>query len=197
MKHFFLSLLLAVSCFCVSCGSSEEKDVQAYLDEITRLYQEAGGDTKAVDAVWAKGLAAYPDSIPLLQSRANMVCSRGMLAECRADSQRLLKLKPDMIEFRMMLCLLDDYERVCGQSCQPCYQKVADMYAARAATLPPERAVMDKANRVAALLLAGLPEAQAEKSAFLASLPESEAKMQREILDYISRERILSDMFRR
>jgi hypothetical protein len=194
MKLFVACLLFAVT-FIIVC-ENKKKTVQEYLDETFHIYQERYEDTAAIDELLTKGLITYPNSISLLQSRANLYCNRGMLSECRADAHRLLELKPSLAEAKMMLCMLDEFEGVSSQIYEICYREVANVYAAHISISSPELEIENQFNYVVALLMARHPDAEQEKVAFLskvASKPQS--WIYYGVLDDFNRECILHDVF--
>lgn len=194
-KFPYAFCLLLTALLLPSC-SGEKKDVQAYLDEAFRLFQERHEDTAAIAGLLSKGLAEHPDSLPLLQSRASLYCNRGMPQECRADARRMLELKPDHTEARMMLCLLDEFEDVAGRNDHACYQGVADIYAARPPAASPEAETANTLNYVFALLMARNPDAEKEKNAFLEKMgSDPNAELYRSILNDFDRQRIFREVF--
>jgi hypothetical protein len=187
---------LTVAVFFFAACENREKTVQEYLEETFRLYQERHEDTAAIAGLLTKGLTAYPDSLPLLQSRGNLYCSRGMLSECRADTRRVLELKPDFIEAKMMLCMLDEFEEVAGQSYETCYREVVNAYAALPSPSSPEWEIANKFNYVFALLMARHPDAEQEKAAFLIKTDsEPQSWIYHGTLDDFNRELILRGAF--
>lgn len=189
--------ILFVSLLLMSCGTTDDKgDIQSYLDETLRLYQEHNEDTAAIAKVLTDGLAAYPENIPLLQSRASLYCSRTMLKECRADIQHLLRLKPDLAEPQMALCMLDELEGMDSKFYESCYLKAADMFAARLSTSSSDAETGNKMNHVFALLMARHPDAEKEKAAFLSNVAtDPQARIYHGILDDFNRERFLREAF--
>ncbi|MDR2819948.1 MAG: hypothetical protein LBB60_05410 [Desulfovibrio sp.] len=194
MKPSVAGLLFAII-FFVGCENQEKKE-QAYLEETFRLYQERHEDTAAIAGLLTKGLLAYPNSFPLLQARANLYCSRRMLSECRADTHQLLELKPSLIEAKMMLCMLDEFEGVARQIDETCYREVATIYAALPSTSSPDLEIGNKFNYVVALLMARHPNAEQEKAAFLSKVAsEPQAWIYHGVLDDFNRERMLREVF--
>lgn len=190
---FILFIIILIT----SCGSTDDKDdIQSYLDEASRLYQERNEDTAAISALLTKGLAKHPDSMPLLQSRANLYCSRGMLQECRADTQRLLELKPNLIEARMMLCMLDEFEGVDEMEYGACYHEVVNIMVTQPKRSSSDKEISDQFNYVFALLMANSPDAEKEKTAFLSRVEsEPQAGIYQGVLTDFNRKRALRDVF--
>ena len=193
-----LPLALAVPAYS---GNQEAKDVQAHLDAALRVYLEQPENIPSVIEPLNKGLAAYPDSIRLLQFRANFHCNGGMLAECRADNARVLELQPAQAEAFMMLCMLDEVEGAERQVYEACYLKAAELFAARSA---PSRGwdgdleISYKFNYVFALLLARHPDAEKEKAELLSRAAASHPSILvyiSEMLNEFDRERILREVF--
>ena len=189
--------ILFVSILLISCGTANDKnDVQSYLDATFRLYQERFDDTAAIAELLTKGLTEHPESIPLLQSRADLYCSRGILKECRADTQHLLKLRPNLIEARMMLCMLDEFEGKGEKVYGACYREVVDLYTTRPQSSSPEKEISDKFSFIFALLMADSPDAEKEKEAFLSRVKsEPQAWIFQGILEDFNRERALREVF--
>ena len=184
-----LACLLFGAIFLLSCERQEEKSVQSYLDATFQLYQEQGEDTTAIAKELTRGLTAYPDSVPLLLSRASLYCGRGMLSECRTDLQRLLKIQPTIIEARMTLCMLDEFEGTDKNTSENCYSEVVRQYAALPSAPSPELEVANSLNYVFALLMARHPDAEKEKSALLTRLgSEPQAHLYFEILNDFDRD---------
>lgn len=195
MKKNILYIIFA-TILLISCGREDENDVQSYMDATFRLYQERFDDTSAIEELLTKGLTKYPESIPLLQSRGDLYCSRGMLKECRADTERLLKLRPSLIEARMMLCMLDEFEGKDEEACGECYREVVGLYAARPQSSSPDKEISDKFSYVFALLMAKSPDAEKEKTALLSRVKsEPHAWIFQGILDDFNRERALREVF--
>lgn len=196
MKKNTICILFA-SILLISCETSDDKnDVQSYLDATFRLYQERFDDTSAIAELLTKGLAEHPDNIQLLQSRAELYCSRGVLKECRADTQRLLQLKPKLIEARMMLCMLDEFEGKDETVYGACYREVVDLYTTRLQSSSPEKEIPDKFSFIFALLMADSPDAEKEKAAFLSRVKsEPQAWIFQGILEDFNRERALREVF--
>lgn len=195
MKTPFIGMLIVVLFFS-ACGDQKEQEIRAYLEEAFYLFHKKEENAAAIAELLTKGLTAYPDSIPLLQSRANLYCSLGMSSECREDILRLLALKPDLAEARMMLCLLDEFEGTDEQNSKACYQEAAEMFAARSPASSPEVKIGNECNYVFALLMARHPDAEKEKSAFLSRIePESTGWMYHEMLHDFDRERALREVF--
>ena len=188
--------ILFITFLLMSCGTADDTDdVQSYLDATTRLYQEKNEDTAAIAELLTKGLNNHPDSLPLLQSRANLYCSRGKLFECRADTQRLLELRPNLAEARMMLCMLDEFEGADEKSCEVCYSAVAELLSALPQPDSPEKEISNKFNYVFALLMANSPEAETEKSVFLSRVAsEPQARMFQGLLENFNRKRALREI---
>jgi hypothetical protein len=192
MNRYFAFLLLCLA-LCASCEN--KKAAQAYLDEVSQLYQERFDDTQALVALLSEGLSAYPDNIPLLESRTHLYCSRGMLPECRADVLRLLDQTSGRAEVRMMLCMLDEYEGGDWETYEACYREAAAQFAARFPAATPEQKTADKFNHIVSLLMARDPNAEKEKAAFLSgtkSHPNSEIY---EMLNSFDRKQMLHDIF--
>ncbi|MDL2317278.1 hypothetical protein LJC59_09475 [Desulfovibrio sp. OttesenSCG-928-A18] len=189
---------LFLPAFCLAACSGE-KGPGAYLDEAAGLYRQEPEDAAAIVAVFTRGLEAHPDNIPLLQSRAGFLCSHGMLPQCRADVDRLIQLKPELIEVRMMRCMLDEFEKADPEQYDACYRDIVG----RIAALPPpaddeapEHKLARKFNYVFALLMAGHPDAQTE----LEDLLEQARALQQEefyidLLRNFDRQRVLKDIF--
>lgn len=196
MKKNILYILFAII-LLISCGREDDKNnVQSYLDATFRLYQERFDDTSAIAELLTKGLAKYPENIALLQSRGDLYCSRGMLKECRADTERLLKLRASLIEARMMLCMLDEFEGKDEEVYGECYREVVALYAAQPQSSSPDKKISDKFSYVFALLMAKSPDAEKEKVVFLASVAsEPRAWIYHGVLDNFDRERALREIF--
>ena len=196
MKIQTLCILFAAICF-TSCGVTDEKDdIQSYLDETVRLYQERNEDTVAIAEILTVGLSKYPDNMPLLQSRANLYCSRGMLQECRTDTEHLLELKPNLIEAHMMLCMLDEFEGVEEKTYSACYRNVVHLHAIQPQPSSPDKEISGAFTYVFALLMANAPDAEKEKAAFLSRAnSEPQAWIYQDILNDFSRERALREVF--
>ena len=196
VKIKYLFLLFSAICL-ISCGATDDKDdIQSYLDETSRLYQQRNEDTATISAVLTEGLTKHPDSIPLLQSRANLYCSRGMLQECRADTQHLLKLKPNLIEARMMLCMLDEFEGGDEEAYGACYHEVVNIMVTQPKRSSSDKEISDQFNYVFALLMANSPDAEKEKAAFLSRVEsEPQAGIYQGILNNFNRKQALRDVF--
>jgi hypothetical protein len=166
------------------------------MEESSRLFMERNEETAAIIKPLSEGLAAYPENIHLLESRANIYCSRGMLPECREDSLRLLQLTSGRAEVRVMLCMLDEYEGGDRETYEACYRKVADQLAARPPAATPDKVISDKFNYVFALLMARAPEAEKEKTDFLSSVEaDPRAWIYYGILDSFDRKQALREIF--
>jgi hypothetical protein len=194
MKLSVVCLLFTFLSFAAYANQAN-KEEQAYLEAMIRLYQEHPEDTANIIALLSKGLSEHPDSLPLLQFRANLYCSRGMLSECRADTRRTLRLKSNFIEARMMLCMLDEFEGVGSPLYEACYRKVAAMYA----ELQPassDQEIANKFNYIFALLMARHPDAEKETTAFLSKMASNpQAHIYHEVLDNFNREHALREVF--
>lgn len=196
MKRYVIGTLLAVFLITACRTDGDKKDVQTYLEETFLMYQERFDDTPAIAGHLSSGLAAHPDSIPLLQSRADLYCGRGLLRECRADTQRLLELKPGSIEGRMMICMLDEFEGADRQIYERCYREVADLYAALPPAASPDMEISNRFNQLFAVMMANSPDVEKEKAAFLAkAASDSRCRLYHEILSSFNRERVLREIF--
>lgn len=195
MNYAFLYLLMAIVCLS-ACENQENIDVQKYLQETARLYRENNEDTGAIAKVLTEGLVAYPNSIPLLQSRGNLYCSRGMLGECRADTLRLLQLKPNSAEVRMMLCMLDEFEGADEQHYKACYLGVVDLLKAVPPAVSQNIKIANRFSYVFALLMASHQDANKEKETFLSSVvSDDNAWIYEGVLNNFDRKRVLSEIF--
>lgn len=193
---YSLTCLLTVFIFLSACENQENKNVQNYLSETARLYRENTDDTAAIAQLLTEGLVVYPNSIPLLQSRANLYCSRGMLGECRADTLRLLQLKPNSTEGRMMLCMLDEFEGAGEQHYEACYLDVVNLFGATSTVASQDVKNTNKFNYVIALLMANHPDANREKEVFLSSVvSDDNAWIYEGVLNNFDRKRVLSEIF--
>jgi len=161
---------------------------QVFLAEAARIMREQPQNTEAIVAALNRGLAKQPDSVVLLQARADLYCSRGLLDLCRADSQRILQVRPDAVESLLLLCMLDELEGSTPESCASCYAEAATRFAARLAFTPQEK-MANALNRVIALLLARHPDAEKEKAALLAN------GVSHPLLQHFDRKRALHSIF--
>ena len=195
MKFFSVHLVLVVF-FLTACGNQEEKDVQAYLEDVSRLSLEQKENTAAIAEILDKGLAVYPGSLPLLQSRANLYCSRGELRECRSDTRRLLEVQPGLVEAHTMICMLDEFEGSAREVYEPCYLKIVDMLAARPRASSPEMEISDNSQYVFALLMARHPDADKERAAFLSRVAsDPQAWIYNKMFNDFDRTRALREVF--
>ena len=182
---------LVFFCWCIALALLLARPAcaeQASLAEAARIMREQPKNTEAIAAALSRGLAKQPDSVLLLQARADLYCSRGLLALCRADAQRILQVRPEAVESLLLLCMLDELEGSAPESCAPCYEEAATRFAARLAFTPQEK-MANVLNRVIALLLARHPDAEKEKAALLAS------GVSHPLLQHIDRKRALHSIF--
>lgn len=192
MKQRAAFLMLAVFLFSAGGSLEQKKEAETYLEEVVQLYQKHFEDTAAIAALLSEAIAAHPDHIGLLNSRASLYCNRGMRAECRADTTRIVELAPENIEARSMLCILDDFEGVDRQTVAACYLDIAERYAAQPPADSPEREMYRRFNHVFMLLMAGHPDAEKEKEAFLLKVDSSpDAWMYHGVLDDFDRDMFL------
>lgn len=187
-------------CFCLLCSlllNACSDPPEAYVEKANALLEENPGNVDKPIAILSEGLERFPDNTQLLFLRGNYYCHKRDFAACRADSTRLLELKPDRIEVRSLLCLLDEYEGVDELTNSECYQQVATMYEKKYA-FSPDALHSQEFNYVIMLLLARHPAAEDTKKAFLAKADAQEdslAWVYHHLLDTFDRTRFIKELF--